>query len=319
MKTLFPLLAALSTLPGIALAQPYPTRPIRVIIGFPPGGGIDIVGRTLAPRLSEILGQPVVIDNRAGANGIVGTNLAAKSTPDGHTVFLGTIGNLSVNPLLHAKLPFNVERDFAPVTHVASVVSVLMVHPSFPGKNVAELIVAAKSRPGAINFSSSGNGGAPHLAGELFNLLAGVKLTHVPYQGTSPALVAVVGGHVQATFGALLTGVPLIKQGKLRGLATLSRMRSALLPDLPTVAETLPGYEVINWYGMVTPMATPKPVIAQLHRAVVKVLGAPEVRENLLAQGANPVGSSPEEFGVFMRSEAAKWAQVIKAADIKVE
>ena len=319
MKAKLLVAAALTALAGIALAQPYPTRPIRVIIGFPPGGGIDIVGRTMAPRLAEILGQPVVIDNRGGAGGVVGTNLAAKSTPDGHTVFLGTIGNLCINPLLYAKLPFNIERDFAPVTHVASVASVLMVHPSFPAKTVGELISAAKARPGAINFSSSGNGGAPHLAGELFNLLAGVKLTHVPYQGTSPALVAIVGGHVQVTFGALLTGVPLIKQGKLRGLATLSRARSPLLPELPTVADTLPGYEVINWYGMVAPVATPKPVIARLHGAVVKVLSLPDVRESLLAQGADPVGNSPAEFAAFMASEAAKWSKVIKAAAIRVE
>jgi len=319
MKTKMLLALALAVQAGIAAGQAYPTRPIRVVIGFPPGGGIDIVARTMSPRLSEDLRQPVVIDNRAGAGGVIGTDLVAKSAPDGHTVFFGTIGNLSINPLLHAKLPFDVARDFAPVTHVASVASLLMVHPSFPAKTAPDVIAAAKAKPGQIHFSSSGNGGTPHLAGELFNLMAGVKLTHVPYQGTSPALVAIVGGHVQVTFGALLTGLPLVKSGKLRGIATLGKARSPLLPELPTMHDTLPGYEVINWYGMVVPAATPRPVVARLHGAVVKVLNLPEVRDNLLAQGADPVGNAPSEFAAFMKSEAAKWHQVIKAAGIKVE
>lgn len=313
------LILALMVPAGAAPAQPYPTRPIRVIIGFPPGGGIDIVARVMAPRLSENLGQPVVIDNRAGAGGLIGTDLAAKATPDGHTVFFGTIGNLSVNPLLYSKLPFDMARDFAPVMHVASVSSALLVHPSFPVKTVPDLIAAARSRPGQINYSSSGNGGTPHLAAELFNLMAGVKMVHVPYQGSAPGLVAVTGGHVQVTFGALLSGLPLVKGGKLRAIATLGKSRSLLLPDVPTVADTLPGYEVINWYGMVVPKATPRPVIARLHGAVAKVLRLPEIRENLVTQGADPVGSSPEEFAAFMQSESAKWAKVIKAAGIKVE
>jgi tripartite-type tricarboxylate transporter receptor subunit TctC len=260
-----------------------------------------------------------VIDNRGGAGGVIGTGLAAKSAPDGHTAFFGTIGNLSINPLLHPKLPFDIVRDFAPVTHVASVASVLMVHPSFPARTVPDVIAAAKSKPDQVHFSSSGNGGTPHLAGELFNLMAGVKMTHVPYQGTSPALVAIVGGHVQVTFGALLTGLPLVKSGKLRGIATLGKERSPLLPDLPTMHDTLPGYEVINWYGMVVPAATPKPVIARLHVAIAKVLALPEIRGNLVSQGADPVGNSPAEFAAFMKMESAKWAKVIKAAGIKVE
>jgi tripartite-type tricarboxylate transporter receptor subunit TctC len=304
---------------GAVPAQPYPTRPIRVIIGFPPGGGIDIVARVMAPRLSENLGQPVVIDNRAGAGGLIGTDLAAKATPDGHTVFFGTIGNLSVNPLLYSKLPFDMARDFAPVTHVASVSSALLVHPSFPAKTVPDLIAAAKARPGQINYSSSGNGGTPHLAAELFNLMAGVKLVHVPYQGSAPGLIAAIGGHVQVTFGALLSGLPLIQSGKLRGVATLGKTRSSLLPDVPTVAETLPGYEVVNWYGMVVPAPTPRAVIARLQGEVAKVLRLPEIRDNLISQGADPVGSSPAEFSAFMKSESTKWAKVIKAAGIKVE
>ncbi len=311
--------AALAQPAATGSGQAYPTRPIRVIIGFPPGGGIDIVARVIAPRLSESLGQPVVIDNRAGAGGLIGTDLVAKSAPDGHTVFFGTIGNLSINPLLYSKLPFDMARDFAAVTHVASVSSMLMVHPSFPVKTVPDLIAAAKAKPGQIHFSSSGNAGAPHLAGELFNLMAGVKMTHVPYQGAAPGLVAAMGGHVQVTFGALLTGLPLIKGGKLRGIATLGRTRSPLLPDLPTVADTLPGYEVINWYGMVVPKATPRPVIERLQGEIAKVLNQPAVRDNLLAQGAEPVGGTPEAFAAFMKSESAKWAKVIKAAGIKVE
>jgi len=319
MKAKWLLMAALVASAGVAPAQPYPTRPIRVIIGFPPGGGIDIVARTMSPRLSEDLGQPVVIDNRAGAGGLIGTGLVAQAAPDGHTVFFGTIGNLSINPLLHPKLPFDIARDFAPVTHVASVASVLMVHPSFPAKTAPDVIAAAKAKPGQVHFSSSGNGGTPHLAGELFNLMAGVKMAHVPYQGTSPALVAIMGGHVQVTFGALLTGLPLVKSGKLRGLATLGRARSPLLPDLPALHETLPGYEVINWYGMMVPAATPRAAVSRLHGAIVKVLNTPDVRDTLMAQGADPVGNSPAEFAAFMKSESAKWHKVIKAAGIKVE
>lgn len=318
-ETVAALMLALMVPAGAVPAQPYPTRPIRVIIGFPPGGGIDIVARVMAPRLSENLGQPVVIDNRAGAGGLIGTDLAAKATPDGHTVFFGTIGNLSVNPLLYSKLPFDMARDFAPVTHVASVSSALLVHPSFPVKTVPDLIAAAKARPGQIHYSSSGNGGTPHLAAELFNLMAGVKLVHVPYQGSAPGLVAVTGGHVQVTFGALLSGLPLVKGGKLRAIATLGKSRSSLLADVPTVADTLPGYEVINWYGMVVPAATTRPVIARLYGAVAKVLSLPEIRESLVAQGADPVGSTPAEFATFMKSESAKWAKVIKAAGIRVE
>lgn len=309
------LLAAAAAAP----AETYPARPIRVIIGFPPGGGIDIVARIIQPRLSEHLGQQVVIDNRPGAGGIIGTAIAAKAAPDGHTVFLGTIGNLSVNPLLHAKLPFDMARDFTPVTQVASVPSALMVTPAFPVKTVPDLIAAAKQHPGAIHYSSSGNGGTPHLAAELFAMMAGVKLTHVPYQGSAPGLVAVTGGHVQITFGALLSGLPLVKSGRLRAIATLGKSRSALLPDVPAVAETLPGYEVINWYGMVVPRATPRAVVMRLQREVANVLGLPEIRQSLVAQGADPVGSTPGEFAAFMKSESGKWARVIQAAGIRVD
>lgn len=314
---LFPLLLSLGI--AAACAQPYPTRPIRAVIGFPPGGGIDIVARVIAPRLSESLGQPVVIDNRPGAGGLIGTELVAKSAPDGHTLFFGTIGNLCINPQLYDKLPFDIARDFSPVTHVASVSSMLMVNPSFPVKTVPDLVAAATAKPGQIHFSSSGNAGAPHLAGELFNLMAGVKMVHVPYQGAAPGLVAAAGGHVQVTFGALLTGLPLVRSGKLRGIATLGKARSPLLPELPTVADTLPGYEVINWYGVVVPKATPRPVIERLQGEIAKVLNQAAVRDNLLAQGADPAGGTPEAFAAFMKSESAKWAKVIRAAGIRVE
>ncbi|MBI3042635.1 MAG: tripartite tricarboxylate transporter substrate binding protein [Betaproteobacteria bacterium] len=318
-ETAVALVIALS-LPAVAApAQTHLARPIRVIIGFPPGGGIDIVARVMAPRLTESLGQPIVIDNRPGAGGLIGTDLAAKAAPDGHTVFFGTIGNLSVNPLLYSRLSFDMARDFAPVTHVASVSSALLVHPAFPVKTVPDLIAVARSKPGQINFYSSGIGGTPHLAAELFNLMAGVKLTHVPYQGSAPGLVAITGGHVQVTFGALLSGLPLIKSGRLRGIATLGKARSALLPDLPTVADTLPGYEVINWYGMVVPKATPRPVIARLQGEVAKVLRLPEVRDNLVAQGAEPVGSTPGEFAAFMKTDMARWEKVIKEAGIGIK
>ena len=302
-----------------ALAQTFPSRPVRILIAFPPGGAIDIVARVMSPRLAERLGQPVLVDNRPGAGGLVGTELAAKAAPDGHTIFFGTLGNLSVNPLLYAKLPFDISRDFAPLTQVVSTAFMLYVNPSFPPRSVAELIALAKSRPGAINYSSSGNGGAPHLAAELFNSMAGVKMVHVPYKGSSPSVTDVIGGQVQLTFESLAIGLPQVKSGKLRAIAALGPRRVAQLPEVPTVGETLKGYEVTNWFGMVVPAATPREIVARLHRDILAVLRIPEVRENLIAQGTDPVGSSPEEFAAFMKSEAAKWARVIKEATIHAD
>lgn len=302
-----------------ATAQSFPTKPIRIVIGFPPGGGIDLVARILGPRITERLGQQVIVDNRPGANGIIGTELVAKAAPDGYTIFFGTTGNLSVNPVLYATLPFSIERDFTPLGQISSVPFLLYVHPSVPAKTVSEFVAHAKANPGKVHFYSSGNGGLPHLSGELLNTIAGIRTVHVPYKGSSPGFNDLLGGQVQFGFDAFPIGLQHVKSGKLRALATTGPTRSAVLPDVPAAVETLPGFEVVNWYGMVLPAGTPRAVIALLHAEIVRAMKIPEVREKLIAQGTDPVGSSPEEFGAFMKSETAKWGRVIKNANIRAD
>jgi tripartite-type tricarboxylate transporter receptor subunit TctC len=302
---------------GAALSQTYPTRPIRIVIGFPPGGGIDTVARLLAPKMSESLGQPVVVENRPGAGGVLGTDVVAKSAADGHTIFMGTMGNLAVNPVFVPNLPFDFERDFAPVTQVVSTSFMLYVHPSVPAKSAAEFIAYARANPGKLNYCSSGNGGAPHLAAELFNSVAGVKTVHVPYKGSAPCISDLIGGQVQFTFEATTIGLPHVQGGKLRALATTAAKRLPMLADVPTLAETLPGFEVDNWYGMVVPAGTPREAIQRLRDEVVKAMAVPEIRERLLSVGQVPVGSDPDAFSKFMKSESAKWLKVIKQANIQ--
>ncbi|MEO7728868.1 MAG: tripartite tricarboxylate transporter substrate binding protein [Burkholderiales bacterium] len=309
-------------LAGAALplyAQSFPSKPVRIIVAFPPGGGTDIVARTISPKLSDALGQQVVVDNRAGASGLLGTELAAKAAPDGHTIFMGTLGNLSVNPLLFPKAPFDVARDFAPLTQAVSVTFMLYVHPSFPVKTVKDLIALVKAHPGQINYASSGSGGAPHLAAELFNSVAGVKMVHIAYKGSGPSFIDVLGGQVPLTMDSLTQGLPYVKGGRLRAVATLGPARTPVLPEVPTVGETLKGYEVVNWFGLVAPAATPRDVLNRLHNEIVKILRMPDIKERLSSQGADPVASSQEEFGAFMKSETAKWARVIKDANIRAD
>ncbi len=310
---------ALAGAASALLAQPYPAKPVRIIVPFPPGGGLDIVARTISPKLSEALGQQIVIDNRGGASGLLGTELAAKAAPDGYTIFMGTLGNLSVNPLLFPKAPFDIARDFTPLTQAVAVTFMLYTHPSFPVKTVRELIAIAKARPGQINYASSGAGGAPHLAAELFNSVAGVKLVHVPYKGSGPSFIDLLGGQIPLTFDSLTQGLPYVNSGRLRAVATLGPKRTPVLPQVPTAGETLAGYVVVNWFGLVAPAATPRDVVNRLHTELVKVLRMPDIRERLSAQGADPVGSTMEEFGAFMKAETAKWALVIKAANIHVD
>ncbi len=303
-----------------ALAQPYPSKPVRIVVAFPPGGATDIVARMIGQKMSENTGQQAIVDNRGGANGIVGTELAAKAAPDGYTLFVGTMGNLAANTTLYAKkLPFDIARDFAPITQLVNVSFMLIVHPSFPARSVKELIAIAKARPGQINYSSSGAGGAPHLSAELFNMMAGTRMTHIPYKGSGPSYTDLLAGQVQLTFDSVVQGLQYVKAGRLRALAVLGSKRSRLLPDVPTVAETLPGYEVTNWFGMVTPAATPADIRARIHDEVVKVLRTPDMAERLLSQGAEPVGSTPEQFGRFMKAETIKWAKVIREAHIQAE
>jgi tripartite-type tricarboxylate transporter receptor subunit TctC len=299
-----------------ASAQAFPTRPVHVVIGFPPGGGIDTVARLLGPKMSESLGQPVVVDNRPGGGGVLGTDVVAKAAPDGHTVFFGTMGNLAVNPVFLPNLPFNMERDLAPVTQVVSTWFLLYANPAVPAKGVAELIAHAKANPGKINFCSSGNGGAPHLAAELFGSMAGIQLVHVPYKGSAPCVSDLIGGQVQLTFEAVTIGLQHVQSGKLRALATTSAKRLPMAAELPTIAETLPGYEVDNWYGMVVPARTPRAAIQRIRDEVVKAMAIAEIRDRLVGLGQVPVGSTPEEFGAFMKSEGVKWLKVIREAQI---
>lgn len=305
---------------GTAAAQSFPSKPIRIIVAFPAGGGTDIVARMIAPKLSEALGGQVVVDNRAGAQGIVGTELAAKSAPDGHTLFMGTLGNIAVNPVLWGnKLPFNMARDFAPLTQVVDVWFLQMSHPSLPVKTPRELIALAKSQPGALNYYSSGAGGAPHLAAEMFNSMAGVKTMHVPYKGSAPGQTDLMAGQVQLGYDSVVQSLPFIKAGKLRALAVLGAKRTPLLPDLPVMNDFLPGFELTNWFALMVPSAVPVDIRNRLHTEVVKILRSSEIKERLLGMGAEPVGSTQEQFAAFIKSESAKWGNVIREANIKPE
>jgi tripartite-type tricarboxylate transporter receptor subunit TctC len=298
----------------------FPTRAIRIVIGFPPGGGIDILARLMGPKMAERLGQPVVVENRPGANGSIATQGVAQSEPDGHTILFGTTGNLAVNPVLYAgRAGMNMERDFAPVSQVASLAFVLVVNPSVPAKSLAELIELAKARPGEILFGSSGNGGLPHLSGELLNLQAAIRTGHIPYRGSAPAFTDLISGQVQFVFDALAIAQPHIESGRLRPLATTGPKRIAALPDVPLAKETLPSFEVVNWYGMVVRAGTPAAIVSRLHQEVVHALRQPDVAERAAALGLDLLGSTPDEFGAFQRAEIAKWGEVIRTAKIRVD
>src|SRR5258706_2810060 len=302
-----------------APAQTFPAKPVRIVVAFPPGGGQDRVARLLAAKLTEAWGQQVIVDNRAGASGVIGTEFAARSAPDGHTLFLGTLGNLAVNQHLIAKMPVDPLRDFAPVTQVVAVHFVMVAHPSLAARNVDELIALARSRPGEINYSSSGPGGAPHLAGALFKNMAKVNLVHVPYKGSSPSFQDLLGGQVSLTCDSLVQALPYVRDKRLIALAVLGATRSPLLPEVPTVAASHPGYELTNWFGLVAPAAVPRAIVGRIHTDVIKVLQDPGVSEKLSAMGATAVGNTPEQFGAAMRADSEKWAKLIREANIRAE
>ena len=303
-----------------ALGQAYPSKPVRIIVAFPAGGGTDITARIMGPRLTEIWGQQVLVENRAGASGVIGTEFAAKSAPDGYTLFMGTLGNFSVNQHLYPKMTVDPVRDFAPITQVVDVHFGLYANPALPANNVAELIALARAKPGQLTYSSSGPGGAPHLAMELFKRMAGVDIVHIPYKGSAPSMQDVMGGQVSMTCDSLIQALPFIRDHRLKALAVLGKSRSPQLPDVPTVDESgLAGYELTNWFGLAAPAATPREIVARLHADVVRVLQSPEVRDKLTAMAATVVGNSPEEFGARIRSDSAKWAKVIKDANIRLE
>ena len=317
MKTL----AALATLffTSCVMSQAYPSRPIRIVIGFPPGGAIDTIARVMAPKMAADLGQAVVVENKGGAGGVIGMQSVARADPDGHTVFMGTMGNFSITPGLVKDLPYNVQKDFAPVTQVASAGFVLYVNPKLPVKTVADLVAYAKANPQSMNFSSSGNGGLPHMAGEMFNSAAGVKITHVPYKGSAPSVNDVVGGQAQLTFEAVAIGLPQVKSDRLRALATTSTERMAVLPDTPTVAETIPGFNVKNWFGIAVPAGTPTDRIARLQKSIVSALRQADMIKTLAGLGVEPVGDTPAQFGAYIKSEADRWQKLIDQSGIKME
>ena len=310
----------LGILPADAIAQSYPSRPVRLVVPFPAGGTTDILARAMAEKLSGALGQQFVVDNRPGAGGNIGSDIVAKSPPDGYTLLMGTVGTHAINPSLYPKMPYDHVKDFVPVVLVAGVPNVLVVNPTVPAKTVAELIALAKEKPGTINFASSGNGTSIHLSGELFKLLAGVQIAHVPYKGSAPALTDLIGGQVQIMFDNLPSALPHIKGGKLRALAVTSSKRAPALPDLPTIAESgVAGFEASSWFGILAPAATPRDIVQRINAEANKALHAPDMREKLLAQGAEAVGNSPEFFADSIRTETVKWAKVVKDSGARVD
>jgi tripartite-type tricarboxylate transporter receptor subunit TctC len=313
------MLALTMWLPTVLAQQSYPTRPIRIIVPTSPPGGADVVARSIAQPLSERLGQQVIVDNRAGASTMLGGEIAARAAPDGYTLVMG-ISTLAINPATFKKVPYDALRDFAPITQAAIQALVLAVHPSFPARNVKELIAIAKARPGDVAYSSPGFGTNPQMGMELFLYMSGTRMLHVPYRGGGESILALVSGHVAVTVASMLGTMPQVRGGRVRALAVTSSKRVASAPDIPTIAEAgVPGYESLQWYGLLAPAGTPKETLAKLQKESVAALRSPEVVSRLASDGAEVVASSSEEFGAFLRAETQKWAKVVKAAGIKPE
>jgi len=313
-KYLFLLIFLLA--PGYSAAQAYPSKTVRLIVPFAAGGSTDVIARVLAPRLAEAWGQQVIVDNRPGGNTTIGTDIVAKAAPDGHTLLI-TPAPFTVVPSVLKKLPYDPAKDFEPITLINTTPMGLVVHPGVPAKNVRELVALAKARPGQMNFASSGNGGVPHLSGELLNAMAGVKMIHVPYKGNAPALVDLVGGHVDMAFNGLTSVMPFIKSGRLRVLGVTSIGRTAALPEVPTLDEQgLKGFQAVAWNGITAPARTPRDVIAKIADSTVRIVKSPELAEQLKRDGSDPVGSSTAEFATHLRDEVAKWKKVLERAGI---
>ncbi|HZE10789.1 MAG TPA: tripartite tricarboxylate transporter substrate binding protein [Burkholderiales bacterium] len=313
------LVLLLSALLSAAAAAQYPARPVRFIVPSAVGGGTDIIARAISLKLSESLGQQFVVENRPGAGQMIGIELAAKAPADGYTILMAA-STLAINPIMYKKVPYDPVRDFAPITQAATLPNVLVVHPSLPVKSVAELIAYAKAHPGQLNFASAGIGTSPQMSIELFKSMAGIDMVHIPYKGTAPGVVDLLAGQVLVMAPNLLTALPHIKSGKLRALAVTSAKRTEALPEVPTVAEAgVPGYDSTQWYGVLAPAGTPPQIVARLHDGIVRALRDAEVGKRLAADGAGAVGSSPEEFAAFIKSESEKWAKVASAAGIKPE
>lgn len=313
-------LLSLLILPGMAFAQQYPNKPIRIIVAYTPAGTTDILARVLGQKMSESFGQPVIIENRPGANGNIGTDVAAKATPDGYTVLMTTAGTHGINPKLYRKLPWDAVKDFAPISLVAMVPNILVVNNSVPVKNVKEFIAHLKANPNKFNYGSPGNGSTGHLSQELFKAMTGTSMQHIPYKGSAGVLADVIGGQIIGTIDNLPVYLPQVKAGKLRALAVSSAKRSPAIPELPTIAESgVPGYNSGAWFGLVAPAGTPMPIVDKLSAETQRILKLPDVAERLSALGAEPVGDRPEQFAAFIKSEIAKWAKVIKDANVELQ
>ena len=317
----FFLVLALTLACAGASAQTYPSRPIRLVVPYPPGGPLDIMARAIGQKLTEAWSQPVVVDNRAGAGGNIGADLVAKSPADGYTLLMGAVATHAINPTLYGKLPYDPVKDFAPVALVAQVPNILVVNPSVPAGSVQELIELARARPGYLNFGSGSTGSTGHLAGELFKTMAGVQMVHIPYKGGAPAMADLLAGQVQLMFDNLANALPNVRAGRLRALAVTTLLRSPAMPDLPTIAESgLPGFDLTTWFGVMVPAGTPPEIVVKLNAGIVRALNAKDMRERLEKMGAEPpANNTPEHFAAFIRAEAAKYAKVVKESGAKVE
>ncbi|WP_026433095.1 tripartite tricarboxylate transporter substrate binding protein [Paracidovorax oryzae] len=312
--------AACALLPGLAAAQAFPSKPITIVVPFAAGGTTDILARIIAQGMGAELGQSVVVDNRAGAGGNIGGQVAARAPADGYTLFMGTVGTHAINAALYKKMPFDPIKDFAPLTRVANVPNLLVANPAQPFKTVQELIAYAKANPGKINFGSSGSGSSIHLSGELFKSMAKVDMQHVPYKGSAPAVTDLLGNQIAIMFDNMPSAIQHVRSGKLRAIAVTTARRSPELPDVPTIAEAgVPGYEATSWFGMFAPAATPAPVVAQLNATIVKVLAQPDIRKKLAEQGAEAAGETPAQFADFIQKESVKWGKVVKESGASVD
>jgi tripartite-type tricarboxylate transporter receptor subunit TctC len=313
------MLLGVTALGAAEAQQNYPVRPIRLVVPSSPGGGTDITARIIAPRLSEYLGQQIVIENRAGAGTMIGGEVVARAAPDGYTLLMG-ISTLAINPAMYRKVPYDALKDFVPISQVVALPNMLVTHPSLPVKSVKELVSFARARPGQINFASAGVGTSPHLSMELFLSMAGVKMVHVPYKGSGQGVIDLLAGHVSVMTPSIFTALGYARASRLRALGVTSAKRASGAPDVPTIAEAgVPGYEAVQWFGVLAPAGTPPAIVTRLHKEIVRTIRAPEISQKLVSDGADPVGSSPEEFAAFLRSETTKWARVAQEVGIKPE
>ncbi len=304
---------ALAALCGTAAAQNYPGKTVRMVVGYPPGGPTDVIARIVSQKLTQAWGQQFIVDNRPGASGMIGAELTARAAPDGYTLLMVPV-TYAVTPSLFAKMNYDVEKDLAPVAQVAAAPFILVVHPTLPVKTVKDLIALDRRNPGQINFASASTGGMPHLAGELFNSMTGTKLVHIPYKGAAPATTDLLSGQVTLMFNNMLSAMPQVKAGRLRAVAVTSTKRSPAAPELPTIAETVPGYEASGWYGAFAPAATPKDIINRLNAEMNRAMKMPDVAQRLAGDGVEAVGTTPEQFGAYLKQEVAKWSKVVKTS-----